>query len=57
MIGLLIIGDEILSSQIQEKNLKYMLRNLAISGYNVSEARIIGDDFKLISDQFKLKCW
>ena len=53
MIGLLIIGDEILSSQIQEKNLKYMLRNLAISGYKVSEARIIGDDFKLISDTVK----
>jgi molybdenum cofactor synthesis domain-containing protein len=53
MIGLLIIGDEILSSQIQDKNLKYMLRNLAISGYCVSEARIIGDDFKLISDTVK----
>ena len=53
MIGLLIIGDEILSSQIQEKNLKYMLRNLAISGYRVSEARIIGDDFQLISETVK----
>jgi len=49
MIGLLIIGDEILSAQIQEKNLKYMLRNLAISGYKVSEARIIGDDKALIA--------
>lgn len=53
MIGLVIIGDEILSSQIQEKNLKYMLRNLAISGYVVSEARIIGDDLNLISETVK----
>lgn len=53
MLGLIIIGDEILSSQIQEKNLKYMLRNLAISGYKVSEARIIGDDLSLISETVK----
>ena len=50
MIGLIIIGDEILSAQIQEKNLKYMLRNLAVSGYKVSEARIISDDLNLIKE-------
>nr|WP_243436031.1 molybdopterin-binding protein [Acanthopleuribacter pedis] len=46
---MIIIGNEILSAQIEDTNLKYMLRRLAEEGYAVDEARIIGDDIGVIS--------
>lgn len=49
MISLIIIGNEILSAQIEDTNLKYMLRRLAENGYAVDEVRIIGDDIATIA--------
>ncbi|CAM2067165.1 MoCF-biosynth domain-containing protein [Sulfidibacter corallicola] len=49
MISILIIGNEILSAQIEETNLKHMLRELAIAGYAVDEVRMVRDDREVIA--------
>lgn len=43
MISILIIGNEILSAQVVDFNLKYMLPRLAKAGYQVDEVRIVRD--------------
>lgn len=49
MISILIIGNEILSAQVVDFNLKYMLPRLAKAGYQVDEVRIIPDTLPIIT--------
>ncbi len=49
MIGFLLIGDEILSAQVEDKNLKYALHHFALSGHKISEVRMVSDSQNAIS--------
>jgi molybdenum cofactor synthesis domain-containing protein len=49
MISLLIIGDEILSAQVVDENLQYMLKSFAQSGHTVSEVRFVRDSIESIA--------
>lgn len=49
-IAVVLIGDELLSGQIQDKNLKYAIQQFAVTGHRLSEARIIGDDQSQIAE-------
>lgn len=48
MIGIIIIGNEILSAQVEDSNLKHMLRVLNRQGYAISEVRIVPDEAELL---------
>jgi molybdenum cofactor synthesis domain-containing protein len=52
MIGIIIIGDELLSAQVEDQNLKYMLKCFSISGHVVNEVRFIGDNHEQIKKAF-----
>lgn len=50
MISLLVIGDEILSGQVKDTNLAYMLDQLNRRGYPIQEVAIVGDTIEAISE-------
>ncbi len=49
VIALIIIGDEILTGQIPDENLPFMIQQFAAAGYPPHEVRIIGDDVDQIA--------
>lgn len=49
LISILIIGNEILSNQVQDHNLKVMLRQLNDASFVIDEVRIVRDDIPVIS--------
>jgi molybdenum cofactor synthesis domain-containing protein len=53
MIAIIIVGDEILSGDVQDENLPYMITALGQVGYRTSEARVIGDDVNVIAETFR----
>ena len=48
-VGLLVIGDEILSGRTAEKNLQTLARLLGARGLRLAEARVVGDDIAVIA--------
>jgi molybdenum cofactor synthesis domain-containing protein len=50
MIALLIVGDEILSGQVEDVNLGYMISRFSEAGYDPGEARIVRDDVNEIAE-------
>ena len=50
LISLLIIGNEVLSAQIEETNLKHMLKVLGKAGYPVDEVRMVRDHVDTIAN-------
>jgi molybdenum cofactor synthesis domain-containing protein len=53
MIALLVIGDEILSSQVRDENLSFMIEAFSTAGYDIGEARVIRDDVEQIAAAFR----
>ena len=53
MVGILLIGDEILSAGVREENLHFMLTSLTEIGYQVGEVRIIRDEVAEIASSFR----
>ncbi len=53
MISILIIGNEILSAQVEDVNLKYMLGKLNKAGYVIDEVRIVRDDIPVIASALR----
>jgi len=53
VISILIIGNEILSNQVQDHNLKVMLAELNKRSYKIDEVRIIRDDMDTISNSVR----
>ena len=49
MISILIIGNEILSAQVEDTNLKTMLARFNQEGYPVDEVRVVRDDMDQIA--------
>lgn len=49
MLAIIIIGDEILSGQVSDENLPFMIQRFSRAGYAPREVRIIGDNVALIS--------
>lgn len=56
MIAILLIGDEILSAQVRDENLHFMVSHLARIGYPTGEARIVRDDKDAIAAAFRDLC-
>jgi molybdopterin-biosynthesis enzyme MoeA-like protein len=52
-IGLIIIGDEILSGRRQDKHLAHAIDALAARGLELAWVRYSGDDDRLLSQQFR----
>ncbi|MDY6981264.1 MAG: competence/damage-inducible protein A [Pseudomonadota bacterium] len=52
-IGILIIGDEILSGRRQDKHLAYVIKTLAERHLNLAWARYVGDDELNLVDSFR----
>ncbi len=50
MISILIIGNEILSAQVEDTNLRHMFRKLNQAGYHIEEARFVRDEEETISE-------
>lgn len=50
MIGVLIIGDEILSGHIRETNLDVMIQKLRSAGIEIGEVRMVRDQVQAIRD-------
>lgn len=50
MVGILLIGDEILSGGVRESNLHRMVTTLDRIGYSVGEVRIVRDDVTEIAE-------
>lgn len=50
MISIIVIGDEILSGQVKDTNLAYMLDHLNRHGYPIQEVAIVGDTIEAISE-------
>jgi molybdenum cofactor synthesis domain-containing protein len=42
-IGLIIVGDEILSGRTVDQNINFLAKNLAQIGINLQEVRVVGD--------------
>ena len=53
MISILIIGNEILSANVEDINLKYMLEKLSRAGHPVDEVRIVRDDIPVIAEAIR----
>ena len=53
MFAVLIIGDEILSGQVKDENLPYIIETFTRAGYTVGEARIVGDNTRHIAEAVK----
>ncbi|MFW5812542.1 MAG: competence/damage-inducible protein A [Alkalispirochaetaceae bacterium] len=47
------VGDEILSAQVRDENLYYIIDRLSEAGYETGEARIIRDDVDEIAKTFR----
>ena len=54
MVGILIVGDEILTADIQESNLHNMLQIFSRMGYDVKEVRIVRDVVSEIADALSI---
>lgn len=52
-IGILLIGDEILSGSIQDLNSDYIIKSFSRIGYQVEEIRIIPDNRERIAEYFR----
>ena len=52
-IGLIIIGDEILTGRRQDKHLPYAINSLANRGLELAWVRYCGDDDDLLTQQFR----
>jgi len=50
VIGIVVIGNEILSGQVRDSNLAYMLQQLARVGFTVTEVRMVRDDTAAIAE-------
>lgn len=53
MIAVVLVGDEILSAQVRDENLFYIVDRLSEAGYETGEARIIRDDIEEIAAAFR----
>lgn len=53
MIGILVIGNEILSAQVRDTNLAYMLEHLAKAGQTVLEVRFVRDEMDAIVEALR----
>lgn len=53
MIAVVLVGDEILSAQVRDENLFYIIDRLSEAGYETGEARIIRDDIEEIARTFR----
>ncbi|MFW6338236.1 MAG: competence/damage-inducible protein A [Alkalispirochaetaceae bacterium] len=53
MIAVVLVGDEILSAQVRDENLFYIIDRLSEAGYETGEARIIRDDIEQIARTFR----
>ena len=53
LISLLIIGNEILSAQVEDTNLKHMLASLNAAGYAIDEVRVVRDEEPVISEAIR----
>lgn len=53
MIAVVLVGDEILSAQVRDENLFYIIDRLSEAGYETGEARIIRDDVEEIARTFR----
>jgi molybdenum cofactor synthesis domain-containing protein len=53
MIAVVLVGDEILSAQVRDENLFYIIDRLSEAGYETGEARIIRDDVDEIARTFE----
>ena len=53
MVGILLIGDEILSGGVRESNLHPMVTTLEGIGYSVGEVRIVRDDVTEIAEAYR----
>lgn len=53
MIAVVLVGDEILSAQVRDENLFYIIDRLSEAGYETGEARIIRDDVDEIAKTFR----
>jgi molybdenum cofactor synthesis domain-containing protein len=53
MVGILLVGDEILSGSVREENLPVIVGTLAEIGYEVGEVRIVRDDIDEIADAMR----
>lgn len=53
MIAVVLVGDEILSAQVRDENLFYIIDRLGEAGYETGEARIIRDDLDEIARTFR----
>ena len=53
MIAVVLVGDEILSAQVRDENLFYIIDRLSEAGYEAGEARIIRDDTEEIARTFR----
>lgn len=53
MVGILLIGDEILSASFREANLHLMITSLVEIGYEVGEVRIVRDEPDDIAAAFR----
>jgi len=50
LISILIIGNEILSGQVDNTNLSYAIERLSLAGYRVQEVRVVEDQMADIRD-------
>lgn len=53
VVGILLVGDEILSGSVRESNLHLMITTLERIGYSVAEVRIVRDQIAEISQAFR----
>lgn len=53
LISILIIGNEILSAQVEDTNLRHMFRKLNQVGYHIEEARFVRDEEETISEAIR----
>lgn len=53
MVGILLVGDEILSGSVRESNLHLMIATLGRIGYGVGEVRIVRDEIAEIAEAFR----
>lgn len=53
VVGILLVGDEILSGSVRESNLHLMITTLGRIGYSVAEVRIVRDSVSEIAAAFR----
>ncbi len=52
-IGIVLIGDELLSGSVEDLNSAYIIRSFSAVGYSVGEVRIIPDDRERIAETLR----